>query len=320
MQNKILLILKYLWENTDETHTASIVDIMEYISANGLSANRKAVAKYIEVLTDFGFDIIKVRKTQNQYFIGTRHFEAPEVKLLIDAVQSSRFITKQKSKNLINKLAAFVAPDQLSILKRQLYVDSRNKANNEAIYIITDNIQTAIIEKKKISFQYFDYTVDGEQKLRHNGEKYIVSPFDLIWNNDVYYLAAFHEKKDIVAKFRVDRIKNLNILTERLRPKPNNYSVSEFFTEEFSMLDGEDCDVTLSCENALMNSIVDRFGSKIKPKKIDSGHFKVTVSVDLSSIFYSWVFASEGRMKIVSPDKAINGFNAILEKYTNGEK
>lgn len=315
MQNKILLVLKYLWDTTDENHTASIADLIQYLSENGLTADRKTISKYIDVLIDFGFDIIKIRKTQNQYFIGTRYFEAPEVKLLIDAVQSSRFITKRKSKELINKLSAFVAPNQASVLKRHLYVDSRNKADNEAIYIIADSIQSAIIENKKIRFQYFDYCVDGTQVLRHGGAKYLVSPFDLIWSNDAYYLAGLHEKKGIVAKFRVDRIKNLEITTDRATSKPNDYSVAEFFSHEFSMLDGEDCNVTLLCENVLMNSIVDRFGSNIKTTIVDRNHFTVTVPVDLSSIFYSWVFASEGKMKIISPSKAVDGFNTIIEKY-----
>ena len=315
MQNKILLVLKYLWDTTDENHTASIADLIQYLSENGLTADRKTISKYIDVLIDFGFDIIKIRKTQNQYFIGTRYFEAPEVKLLIDAVQSSRFITKRKSKELINKLSAFVAPNQASVLKRHLYVDSRNKADNEAIYIIADSIQSAIIENKKIRFQYFDYCVDGTQVLRHGGAKYLVSPFDLIWSNDAYYLAGLHEKKGIVAKFRVDRIKNLEITTDRATSKPNDYSVAEFFSHEFSMLDGEDCNVTLLCENVLMNSIVDRFGSNIKTTTVDRNHFTVTVPVDLSSMFYSWVFASEGKMKIISPSKAVDGFNTIIEKY-----
>lgn len=265
IQNKMLLILKYLWDNTDEMHTASIVDLIQYLSEHGLTADRKTVSKYIDTLTKFGIDIVKIRRTQNQYFIGTRYFEAPEVKLLIDAVQSSRFITKRKSKDLINKLSAFVAPNQASMLKRHLYVDSRNKANNEAIYIITDHIQEAIIGKKKILFQYFDYGINGDPVLRCDGERYLVSPYDLIWSSDAYYLAGLHETKGIAAKFRVDRIKSLEITAEKATPKPNGYSVAEFFSHEFSMMDGEDCDVTLLCENALMNSIIDRFGKRYRP-------------------------------------------------------
>ncbi len=315
MNSRILLILKYLWEQSDESHTVSIADLSKYLLENGVSADRKTIGKNINMLIEFGIDIVKIRKTQNQYFIGTRHFEAPEVKLLIDAVQSSRFITKRKSKDLINKLSAFVAPNQASVLKRHLYVDSRNKTNNEAVYITTDRIQEAIIEKKKILFQYFDYGVDGKPALRRDGEKYLVSPYDLIWSNDTYYLAGLHETKGIAAKFRIDRIKNLELTEEKAVPKPKGYSVAEFFSHEFSMMDGEDCKVTLLCENALMNSIVDRFGRKISPVVVDDKHFTVTVTVDLSSLFYSWVFASEGKMKIVSPDKAVKEFRDIMAKF-----
>lgn len=315
MNSKILLILKYLWKNTDEENTVSIADIIRHLSEHGFSSDRKTVAKYIDTLTDFGIDIVKIRKTQNRYFIGTRHFEAPEVKLLIDAVQSSRFITKQKSKELIKKLSAFVAPNQASVLKRHLYFDSRVKTNNEAIYITSDSIQTAIAEKKKISFQYFDYSIDGKQKLRHHGEKYLVSPFDLIWSNDTYYLVGFHDKKEIVAKFRVDRIKNLIVTGIKAVQKPKDYSVSEFFLQEFSMLHGDKCIVTLLCQNDLINSIIDRFGVDVKTTVVDDTHFTVTVPVNLSNIFYGWVFSSAGKMKILFPQKAINEFDVIMEQY-----
>jgi len=315
MLNRTLLILKYLWENTDENNTASIADLTAYLAENGFTSDWRTMVKNIDMLSEFGFDIVKVRKTQNQYFIGTRHFEAPEVKMLIDAVQSSRFITPRKSKALIKKLAAFVAPNQTSVLKRHLYVDSRNKSINENIYIITDSIQTAITKKKKVKFQYFDYDVHGNQVLRHDGEYYLVTPYDLIWSNDTYYLACFHEKKDMVVKFRVDRIKNLEIVDFPARPKPDDYNVAEFFIHEFSMFDGEDCEVTLLCENALMNSIIDRFGEKVFAVPVDDSHFKVTVTVDLSSLFYGWVFSSEGRMKILSPQKAVDGFINIIQTF-----
>ena len=315
MNSKILLILKYLWENTDEENTVSIADIIRNLSEYGFSSDRKTIARYIDILITFGIDIVKVRKTQNQYFIGTRHFEAPEVKLLIDAVQSSRFITKKKSEELIKKLSAFVAPNQASVLKRHLYFDSRVKTNNEAIYITSDSIQTAIVEKKKISFQYFDYDVNGKQKLRHHGEQYLVSPFDLIWSNDTYYLVGFHDKKEIVAKFRVDRIKNLIITGIRAVSKPKDYSVAEFFLQEFSMLHGDKCIVTLLCQNDLINSIIDRFGVDVKTTVVDDNHFTVTVPVNLSNIFYGWVFSSAGKMKIIKPQNAIDEFQVILERY-----
>lgn len=314
-KNKMLIILKYLWEESDETNTVSIAELIQHLSENGLHTDRKTVTRYIDTLIEFGFDIVKVRKKQNQYFIATRHFEAPEVKLLIDAVQSSRFITKRKSKLLINKLSAFVAPNQIAVLKRRLYVDSPNKANNEAIYVISDNIQTAVTGKKKIKFRYFDYGVDGKPVMRNNGEKYLVSPYDLIWSNDTYYLAGFHEAKGIVAKFRVDRMKDIEVTEEKATPHPPDYSVKKFFVQEFSMLGGENCNVTLLCEKSLMNSIVDRFGKNVKATAVDNEHFKITVPVELSSTFYGWVFASSGKMCILEPQAAVDEFNEIIKKY-----
>ena len=315
LYNRTLLVFKYLWDNTDENLTVSIADITKYLSESGVSADPRTLRKDIDQLTEFGVDIIKYRGTQNQYHIASRHFDAPEIKLLIDAVQSARFITKTKSKNLIEKLAVFVAPSQKDILRRQFYVDSRSKAVNEHIYITVDRIQTAIAEKRKITFQYYDYGPDKSRILRHNGQKYSVSPYTLIWYNDTYYMAGFHDGKQLVAKFRVDRIINLDITEEDIIPHPEDFSVSEFFTQEFSMYDGVECEVTLLCENRLMNSIIDRFGESVHTEIVDEDHFKAITTVDLSCNFYGWVFASEGKMKIIAPEEAVDGFKNILKLY-----
>lgn len=174
--NRTLLILQYLWETTDIEHPATIKDIIEYLSANGYTATRKTVTNDINDLISFGVDIDCQRSTQNRYFLDVRVFELAEVKLLVDAVQSSRFITTKKSKQLIEKLSTFVGPHQSEILHRQLYVDTRVKANNEGIYYLVDNIHTAIREKKKVSFQYQEYAQNKEKVLKHDGYTYYFSP------------------------------------------------------------------------------------------------------------------------------------------------
>ncbi len=315
LSNRTLLVLRFLWEITDENVTASIAEITKYLSEYGISADPRTLRRDIDQLTEFGVDIIKYRGTQNQYHITSRHFDAPEVKLLIDAVQSARFITKAKSRTLIDKLSLFVSPSQKDILNRQLYVDSRSKAVNEHIYLTVDRIQTAITEKKKITFQYYDYGPDKSRLLRHDGQKYSVSPYILIWYNDTYYMAGFHDYKQLVAKFRVDRIINLDITEETTVPQPEDFSLSEFFTQEFSMYDGKDCEVTLLCENQLMNSIIDRFGEDVHTEIVDESHFNVMTTVDLSGNFYGWVFASEGKMRITAPEEAVYGFRDMLERY-----
>ena len=315
LANRTLNIFKYLWENTDESHPASLADISAFLKQHEITADPRTLRRDIEQLIGFGVDIVKDRRVQNLYHVATRHFEAPEVKLLIDAVQSARFITTRKSKVLIDRLSSFVAPGDTALLKRHLYIDSRSKATNESIYLNVDRIQTAITEHKKISFCYFDYSPSKERVLRHGGQVYSVSPFAMLWNNDTYYLVGFHDHRQQIAKFRVDRIVQMEITDETAVKKPKNFDVSEFFTQEFSMLNGKECMVTLLCENILMNSIIDRFGEDVPAQTVDADHFSVQVTVDLSGNFYGWVFPSAGKMRITEPQEAVEGFRKAMENF-----
>lgn len=231
----------------------------------------------------------------------------------MDAVQSSRFITTAKSKKLIKKLSGFVGKHQSKELQRQLYVDDRIKADNESVYYIVDNIHTAIRQKKRVQFQYQEYTPDKKKVLKHSGYLYELSPYALIWNDDCYYVIGYSEKHQKIAKFRVDRMVGLEITNLTLKPKPNSFDVSDYFSQIFSMYDGEECDITLSCENSLMKSIVDRFGERVTTSTIDENHFSVMVKVSLSPTFYGWVFSFEGKVKIISPAEAVAGFESMLK-------
>ena len=205
LTNRTLIIFKYLWETTDDAHPASLADISAFLKQHEITADPRTLRKDIEQLTEFGVDV-KDRRVQNLYHVATRHFEAPEVKLLIDAVQSARFITPRKSKALVKRLSSFVAPGDTALLKRHLYIDSRSKATNESTYLNVDRIQTAITERKKISFRYFDYSPAKERVHRNGGKVYSVSPYALLRNNDSYYLVGFHDRRQQIAKFRVDHI------------------------------------------------------------------------------------------------------------------
>lgn len=316
MYNRILLVLKYLWETTDEEHTASLADITAYLQGCGIpKPDARTLRKDIDQLIEFGIDIVHHRGVQNRYYVATRHFEAPELKLLIDAVQSSRFITPKKSKALIGKLSAFAGPGQSELLNRELYVDSRYKSGNESIYLAVDSIQTAIEQKKKISFQYFDYAPDKTKLLRHDGRRYSVFPYALIWNNDAYYLIGHHDMRGIVTRFRADRITSLEVMDEPAVDRLADFDVAVFFTKEFSMLGGRDCEVELLCQNDLMGNIIDRFGERVPTEIVDENHFKVTVTVALSNNFYGWVFASAGNIQILSPPEAITEFRQLLSHY-----
>lgn len=321
LTNRTLLVFKYLWENTDETNTVSLEQTKDYLVSCGLSRpDSRTLKNDIDQLIALGVDLVVDRRVQNQYFVASRHFDTAEVKLLIDAVQSSKFITPKKSRSLIAKLAAFVEPGQKPILKRQLYVDYRAKAGNEAVIRIVDHVHTAIIGKKKITFQYFDYTPDKRKIHRHGGNLYVVSPYAMLWNNDLYYMVGYSETHRLVATFRIDRIDKLTITEDPIVPRPRNFDISDYFGQTFSMLSGEECQVELLCENELMGSIVDRFGMNVYTEVVDSNHFKVVTTVSLSSNFFGWVFASGGKMRILGPAKAVNGFKALLDNFLAAAK
>ncbi len=319
LTNRILLVFKYLWEKTDETHTVSLEQIKDYLEDCGLSRpDSRPIKNDIAQLTALGVDIVVDRRVQNQYFVATRHFDTAEVKLLIDAVQSSRFITPKKSKALIKKLSTFIEPQQKQLLKRQLYVDYPAKADNEAVIRIVDHIHTAIANKRKIRFQYFDYTPVKRKIHRHSGELYIVSPYAMFWSNDLYYMVGYSESRGIVATYRVDRIDNLTISDELIVPRPRDFDISDYFGQTFSMFSGEESLVELHCENEVMSAIIDRFGEKVRTEVVDKEHFKVITTIALSNNFFGWVFASGGKIQIVSPPAAKDAFNAILKKFEEG--
>ena len=312
--NRTLLVLRYLWETTDDEHSVTVADIVAYLAEQGVPAkDYRTIRADIAELLDFGIDIVETKRDRYEYHIGNRHFEVPEVKLLVDAVQSSRFISQRKSKALIQKLATFVGPHDAGIIRRELYVDQRSKSDNESVLRSVDAVQDAIAENKKVSFQYFDYSPQKEKVARHNGMTYRISPYSLIWNDDNYYMIGFSDDRQIIQTFRIDRIDHLSQVDEPRIEPPDDYNVSDFFTQEFSMLSGKERTVELLVENHVMNNIIDRFGESVQVETVNNGHFKITVTVALSTNFYAWVFASNGKIRILSPQEAREDFAAMME-------
>ena len=308
-KNRTLLVLKYLWENTDEHNSVSLADISKYISSQGLpDPYSRSLKKDISDLLDFGIDIVCERNKQNQYSIVSRSFDTAEIKLLIDAIQSSKFITAQKSEKLISKLSVFVNPDQHDLLRRQLYMENRVKADNEQILIIVDKVFTAITSEKKLSFTYFDYSPSKKRIHRHNGRIYTVSPYDMMWSNDNYYFTAYDDREEEIHIYRADRVDDLEILDTPAILKPIDYSVEAYHSKVFSMYMGPIYQVELLCENDLMNSIIDRFGENVYTRIIDNQHFLVRTTIALSDLFFGWVFSSGGKMKILSPPSIVEMF------------
>lgn len=307
MENKskvrVIYLYKLLEELSDEEHPISTVELIKLLNDKyGVQAHRTTVSKDIGVLEQCGVDVVTINTTQNKYFIGSRLFELPELKLLIDAVESSKFITEKKSEELVAKLATLTSVNQANKLKRDLCTINRIKPGNEMIYYIVDAINEAINRNRKISFQYLEYDVKKQQKPKNGGEKYIFSPYTLTWNGDYYYVVGFSDKHHSVGAFRVDRVaKTPDILEDSAAPAPNDFNIVDFTKSVFGMYDGEHIVVELKCDNSLMKTIIDRFGEDVTTTAYSMTEFKAIVEVSTSPTFYGWVFGFGGKIEILSP-------------------
>lgn len=314
MKKRLLMLIKLLQDHTDEDHPVSTRDIMAYYKENGMSSDRKTLDADIKLLQEQGFDLIKIKSSPNKYYIASREFELPELKLLIDAVQSSRFITEKKSRELSKKLAGLASVEQAKELDRHTGVNGRAKSTNEQQLYTVDTITKAINEKKKIRYQYQEYDGKKRKVLRNDGEVYILSPYMLYWNEDFYYVVGYSDKRECITAFRVDRIVNLEMLDEKAVKKPKGFKVSDYFSSIFGMFSGPETEVELECRNDLMKYIIDHFGDKIKVRSTENGTFLTTVTVELSPVFYGWVFQFGGGIKIINPKEAIETYNNLKNR------
>ena len=305
-------MLKYLYENTDENHPVSTPELVKIFQAEDAHASRKTIKDDIDVLIGEGFDIVTVRSTQNSFFLANRKFEIPEIKLLIDAVSSSRFINREKSAVLIEKLTGMVSKAQAEKIRRHLYTADRVKADNRQIYYIVDAVTDAINEGKKICFQYFEYDGDKKKLLRRNGVKYYVSPYALVWDDNHYYMLGFSDDRQRIANYRVDRMCNTGMTEEAAVPMPEGFDMEEYVQHQFRMFAGEEVEVVLECRNDMMKYIVDQFGEEVETQPASETTFFAKVSVADSPTFYGWVFPFEGKVKIAKPQEILDKYMAMV--------
>lgn len=299
-QQALLLLRQYLHQHTDEQHPVSVTDILAFWQQHGIQAGRKSVYTDIELLQNVGMDIVCVKSSQNKYFVGQRLFELPELKLLVDAVESSRFITEKKSTALIKKLGHLTSTAQAEQLNRRIYMGGTPKPENESIYYNVDTIHNAVQKKQQITFQYFEYTPKKEKILKHDGYKYRVSPYAMIWNRDCYYAVGWSEKHGKIAQFRVDRMTAVEPLEQAAVQTPD-FDPAEYVRKVFGMYPDDLCTAKLLCDNEVMRSVIDRFGENVRTETVDEQHFRATVEVTPSPPFFSWVFTFSGKIRIVSP-------------------
>ena len=312
-QYGLLLLQQYLYEHTDDQHPASVADVLAFWREHGIQAGRKSVYSAIEVLQSNGMDIVCVKSTQNRYFVGERLFELPELKLLVDAVESSRFITAKKSERLIEKLGKLTSESHARQLERHIYMEGTAKPENECIYYSVDEIHNAIQEKRQITFQYYEYTPQKEKILKHNGYRYQFSPYALIWSRDCYYAVGWSEKHGKLAQFRVDRMVAVESSDQAAVCMPD-FDPAEYVRKIFGMYPDDLCTVELLCENEVMRSVIDRFGEEVSTVTADDGHFKAIVEVAPSPPFFAWVFTFCGKIQILGPAEVLDEMRGMAAK------
>lgn len=319
---RTLYIMRILLEKTDERHFMSAADIGKALAEYGMSADRKTVYGDIETLNEFGMDILQAKGTNGGYYIGRRDFELPELKLLVDAVQASKFISRKKSEELIKKLESLASEHDARQLQRNVFIYNRPKTGNETIYYNVDQIHAAILDNRQIRYQYAEWTVNKKLRPKKGGEFYTVSPWALTWDDANYYLIAYDKEADFIKHYRVDKMQQAHVTdAERVgKERFQNFDLAEFAKKTFSMYGGRDEEVTLVCENGAAGVILDRFGKEVSIIPIDKEHFRVRILAAVSPQFFGWVTGIGGKIRIATPLSVQKEYREylmnIIKKYT----
>ncbi|MEG0797400.1 MAG: WYL domain-containing protein [Acidaminococcaceae bacterium] len=321
-KSKLLHIQKILLEETDELHTITVNQIIAKLAERGIAAERKSIYDDIDTLQKFGLDVICTRSRSNAYFVGARVFELPELKLLVDAVEASKFITGRKSLELIKKLEQCTSKFQARNLHRQVFVQNRIKNMHESIYYNVDKLHLAITEKKQITFKYMEWTLDKGETVRKNGGKYCENPCALCWENDNYYLIAYNTKHGNCVHYRVDRMAEVEMLetASDFGDLQCPFDPVAYTKQYFGMFGGEVTEVTLQFANELIGVVIDRFGKNISIKKDTNEDFIIKVSVAVSPVFFGWLLGLGAKVKILGPEAVQHDMVKYCKKILNNYK
>lgn len=310
-----LYLLQILQERTDEDNyltTAQLGSILK--QRYGMEPHRTTIKGDIEVLQKAGFSVDERRSTQNQYRYIEREFEIAELKTIIDAIASSKFITEEKSDNLIKKVTALAGINKARDLKRNVVVDGREKIENKQIFYIIDTINEAINQRKKIKFQKIEYNVKKERVLHHGGETYTFSPYSLVWDGDNYYVVGYSDKYKTISSHRVDRIyKQPEILDEAAVPREAGFSVEKYVKTTFGMYNAPRKEVELLCDNGVMDAIIDQFGPNVHTYAGDLQNFRLIEEVAVGKVFFNWIFGFEGKVRIKGPEDVKEQYRQMVE-------
>ncbi len=300
---KLLYLMQYLMERSDEQHPLSVADMIEELARYDIKAERKSIYDDLEALRLFGLDIVQVRGKTTGYYIGARDFELAELKLLVDSVQSSKFITHKKTLALIKKIESLASVYDAQLLQRQVFVRNRVKSMNESVYYNVDKISNAVTADRVIRFRYFDFSVTKERRFRKDGAWYEISPFALMWDDENYYMLGYDAAAEKLKHYRVDKMTEIEPL-ERFRDGKKEFEkvdMSEYSKKVFGMFTGEEQTIRLRFANHLVGAVIDRFGRDTMILACDEEHFTVSASVAVSPQFFAWLFGFGKDVEIVAP-------------------
>ena len=307
---KLLYIKQLLEQQSDEDHPLTAQQILDYLAARDISAERKVVYSDIACLQEFGMDIIHKPGRNGGYYLASRDFELPELKLLVDAVQSSRFLTSKKSMQLIEKLSQLASIYEAGTLKRQVVVSGRVKTMNESIFYNVDMLHDAIAQNSKITFRYTEWGLDSQRHERPG--LYEASPYALIWDDENYYLVA-HSQRHGITHYRVDKMAKIFITGEKryIDPAAKKLSKASYGKNVFGMFGGETTTVRMRFHNSLVGVVIDRFGQETMLIPDGPEHFIFTMDIAVSPLFLGWMAGFGDRAKILSPQDVIDKYTAL---------
>ena len=321
---KIFYILDYLKRNSHQDHPVRANELISMLDRNhNIACDRKTVYSDIAALQEYGVDIVSIPGRNGGYYIASRNFELPELKLLIDAVQSSRYLTEKKSRELIEKLCEECSVYDANLMRRDVLVSGRVKSMNETIYYNVDRIQDAISQNKQISFRYFDWGIDGKRKYR--SKDYKASPYGLCQDNENCYLLG-HSPRYGITSYRVDRMSDIQILETDRDPCPEltGKALTAHANQLFQMYSGDQVTVKMRFHRSMANAVIDKFGRNTMLIPDGEDHFTFTVSVAVSPMFLSWVIGFGPKAKILYPDSVIQQCVAMcreaMENYPTTAK
>ena len=317
---KILYLLEILRRETDEEHPLTLQQIIDLLAQKGVSAERKSLYDDIEQLRLLGEDVVTVRDTTVRYYIGERTLDMTQLRLLVDAVQSSKFITRKKSEELIRRLESLTSRHLAGQLQREVLVSGRIKNMNESIFYNVDSLQSAIAAGKQVTFQYFDWGMDKQQHLRHDGAWYTVSPWALVWDDENYYLVAYHSEKGTLRHYRVDRMLRIRLsdLPREGEEAFRQQDMAAYSRKTFGMFGGDEQWVTLRCRKRMAGIILDQFGTDTAFLPDGEEHCTARVPVVVSPPFFAWLSGFERDIRLVAPTAVAEEYVAYLKDILAG--